>query len=127
MLRCRGNVAHVHAELSKRIDHCGSRSVHWKLAQPLGAEWAAGIWILHHHDIYFRHIERSWNHVIGELSVRHRTIPHNNFFEKRVAESLCSSAFDLPARERRMDRPTEFLDSRDLDGLHFKRVGIERE
>src|SRR5512140_447538 len=127
MLGSRGNVAYIHAKLSQGIHDRRRRPVHRKLAESFRSERSARIRILHHHDVYFRHIERCWNHVIGELAVCHRSVAHHDALEKSVAESLCSSAFDLSARECGMNRTTEFLNRGDLERLYFERIGIERK
>src|SRR5258708_26147753 len=94
--------------MTNGIDHRGRRPIHWELAEPLGAKWAVDVRILEKDDIHVGGVERRGDRVVGERSVGHATITHDDFLEEGEAESLRRPPFALSSCQAGMHRPTAF-------------------
>ena len=76
-------------------------------------------------DVDRRRVQRRRNDVVGELRVGHAAVAHHDLFEQRVADALRRAAFDLSARDHRMNRLADLVHRRDAQRAHLERVGIE--
>ena len=66
-------------------------------------------------DLNLRHIGRSGNDVVRELTILHRSLFQNDIFVERQADALGNAAFDLARRQQWVDHPAT-LHNRDEVG-----------
>ena len=81
--------------------------------------------VLEHHDVDRRRVEGRWNNVVGELTVRHAPIAHDDFLEERIPDTLRAAALDLAGCEHRVDGFSDLVDRRERCRLDLPRIRID--